>query len=76
MNQNDLSSMTILPRRENQKPLTKLSIQTKKRYEIDEEEHKEPLVTDIPVINGPIYSSLFGCSKNILNRIDATCKRA
>ena len=33
------------------------------------------MVTDNAVINEPRYFNLFKCGKNILNRLDATCKR-
>ena len=53
------------------------SINTNKdRDTIDETEHEGHLVTDNPVINDPIYLNLFKCGKNILNRLDATCKQA
>ena len=34
------------------------------------------MVTDNPVINEPRYFNLLECGRNILNRIDATCKQA
>ena len=46
----------------------------KEKDTFDETEHEEPLVTDNPVINDLRYFNLFECGKNILNRIDATCK--
>ena len=53
------------------------SINTNKEKDaIDETDHEEPSVTDNPFINEPIYFNLFECVKNILNRLDATCKRA
>ena len=68
--------MKVLQRRANQKEFTKLSRQIKKNDAIDETEHAEPTITDNPVINEPSYFNLFKCGKNILNRLDATRKRA
>ena len=51
------------------------SINIKKNV-IDVIEDEGPLVTDNTVINRPIYCNLFKCGKNILNRLDATHKRA
>ena len=34
------------------------------------------MVTDNPVINEPRYLNLFEYGKNIVNRLDATCKKA
>ena len=48
----------------------------KEKYPIYEIEHEKPLVTDNPVIKEPSYFKLFECGKNLLNRLDATCKRA
>ena len=58
-NQKALSPMKVLRRRANQKAFTKVSTKTKKKYAIDETEYEEPLVTDNPVINEPIYFNLF-----------------
>ena len=51
------------------------SINTNKEEDaIDETYHEEPLVTDNPVINKPIYFNLFKCGKHIFNRLDAMYK--
>ena len=34
------------------------------------------MVTNNQVINEPIYFNLFECGKNLLNKLDATCKGA
>ena len=47
----------------------------KEKYAIDEADHEDPLVTDNPVTNRPVYFNLLECGKNILNRLDATCKQ-
>ena len=72
-NQKALSLMKFLRRKKINKAFTKESTQTKKNIQYDEIEHEEPLVTDNPVINGPIYFNLFECGKNILSRLDSTC---
>ena len=46
------------------------------KYAKNEEEHEENLVTDNPVVKETIYFNIFECGKNILNRIEATCKWA
>ena len=48
----------------------------KEKDVIDDTEHEEPLVTYNTVAKEPIYYNLFECGKNLLNRLDATCKRA
>ena len=48
----------------------------KEKDAIDEIENEEPSVIDYPVINDPIYVSLFQCGKNPLNRIYSTFKQA
>ena len=49
----------------------------KEKYANNEADHEEPTYTNYSrVIKEPIYFNIFECGKNILNRIDATCKRA
>ena len=48
----------------------------RKKFAIDKTYHKEPLVTDNPVIKEPSYFNLFESGGNLLNRIDVTCERA
>ena len=43
---------------------------------MDETEDEVHSVTDKPVIKKPVYFNLFGCGKNLLNKLDAKCKRA
>ena len=53
------------------------SINTNKEKDtIDDTEHEETLVTYNTVVKEPIYYNLFECDKNLLNRLDTTCKRA
>ena len=42
----------------------------------NEAEHEETLVTDNPVVKETICFNIFECGRNILNKIDATSKRA
>ena len=56
--------------------INKIIITNKEKYEIDETEHEEPLVTDNPVINGQIYFNLFQYGKDLLNSLDVTCEQA
>ena len=52
------------------------SINTNKEKDtIDETEHEERLFTYNTVVKDPRYYNLFECSKNLMNRLDATCKR-
>ena len=44
--------------------------------QFDEIQDEEPLEIENLVINDHIYFNLFDCGNNILNRLDATCKRA
>ena len=48
----------------------------KEKYAIDETENKNPSVTHNPVINELRYFNLFECGKNLLNKLNAMCKRA
>ena len=41
----------------------------------NEASNEEPKVTNDPFIKEPSYFNIFGCGKNILNKLDATCKR-
>ena len=74
-NQKVLSSMKVIRRKSIQKALEKVSTQIRKNS-ISETYHEEPLVTGNIVTIEPIYFNLFKCDTNILNRLDATCKRA
>ena len=47
----------------------------KEKDTIDEKYYEEPLVTDNPGINEPIYFNLFECSKNFLKNLDVTCEQ-
>ena len=46
------------------------------KYTIDGTKDEEPLVTDNPVVNEPIYFKLFKCGIKFLKHIDAICERA
>ena len=48
----------------------------KEKHAKNESEHEDPLVTDNPVFKEPSYFNIFECGKNLLNKLDATCKRA
>ena len=48
----------------------------KVKYEIDETEDEEPLVTDNQDINEPSYFNLFQCGKKILKNLDSVCERS
>ena len=38
--------------------------------------HEEPSLTDNPVIKNPNYFNIFECGNVLLNKLNATCKRA
>ena len=40
----------------------------------NEAKHEEHLVTNDPIFREPGYFNIFECGKNILKRLDATCK--
>ena len=46
-----------------------------RKYANNETEHEDPLVTENLVVKETSYFNLFECGKNILNRLDTTCKR-
>ena len=46
------------------------------KYAIEGTDNEEPLVVDNPVINEPGYFNPLKCGRNMLNRLDSTCKRA
>ena len=46
----------------------------KEKDAIHEAWDEEPSVADNQVINKLSYFNIFGCGKNILNRLDATCE--
>ena len=49
----------------------------KQRKDVNNEsKHEEPSVMYNPVVKEPIYFKIFECGKNILNSLDAACKRA
>ena len=48
---------------------------TQKKDAKNEAKHEEPLVTYNSVFKEPIYYDIFECGKNLLNNLDATCKR-
>ena len=48
----------------------------KEKYASNEAKYEEPSVTYDPVVKYPCYFKIFKCGKNLLNKIDATCKRA
>ena len=47
-----------------------------RKYTKNEVDHEEPTVTNYPVVKEPSYFNIFEYGKNILNKFDATCKRA
>ena len=46
-----------------------------KKYAKNEAYHEEPMVMYDRVVKEPRYFSLFKCGMNLLNKLDATCKR-
>ena len=48
----------------------------KEKYAKNEAEHEKNLVTDNPVIKEPSYFNILKFGKNLLNKLDATCKRS
>ena len=45
------------------------------KYANNEAYHDEAFVADNPVVKEPSYFNTFECDKNLLNRLDATCKQ-
>ena len=49
---------------------------SKVKYARNKTKDEEPWVTDNSIINAPSCFKLFKCSKNVLNKIDASCEQA
>ena len=48
----------------------------KEKYAKNDVDHEEPSVTDNPVVKETRYFNIFECGRNLLKKIDVTCKRA
>ena len=66
--------MKFLRRKSNQNASIKYI--NKEKIANNKTEHEEPTIMYDPFVKEMSYFNIFGCGKNILNKLDATYKRA